>query len=78
MSQQPVTPAVDNITEQLSRADISDANSLQRSGRCGRVNDPPMFDGNPAKLSNFITHVKMSIYSDSSRFVDEITKICEI
>lgn len=47
-----------------------------RNMRANRINDPAMFDGDPSKIANFIGHVKMSIYSDSARFPDEISKIC--
>ncbi|KAG1038307.1 hypothetical protein G6F43_012708 [Rhizopus delemar] len=48
----------------------------QYQPRAARVNDPPIYDGTPGTLANFITHVKMCINVDRSRFANEISKIC--
>lgn len=41
-----------------------------------RINDPPMFDGDPSKIANFIGHVKMYIYTNRASFPDDTSKIC--
>ncbi|KAI8368331.1 uncharacterized protein BYT42DRAFT_469467, partial [Radiomyces spectabilis] len=39
------------------------------------INKPPLFDGTPSKLEDFIVHVKMNIFNDSARYSTEISKI---
>lgn len=64
-----------HVFDELTPAAVSYSTNPFRNGRSNRINDPPTFDGDPSKIANFIGHVKMSIYSDSSRFQDEVSKI---
>lgn len=41
-----------------------------------KIKEPPMFDGDPTKIANFIGHVKMYIYTNRSSFPDDTSKIC--
>ncbi|CEJ04679.1 hypothetical protein RMCBS344292_18634 [Rhizopus microsporus] len=48
----------------------------QYQPRAARVSDPPIYDGAPETLANYITHVKMCTNIDRSRFANEISEIC--
>ncbi|ORE07044.1 hypothetical protein BCV72DRAFT_188514, partial [Rhizopus microsporus var. microsporus] len=50
--------------------------SPQYQPKVARINDPPIHDCTLERLASYITHVKICINIDRSRFLNEISKIC--
>lgn len=69
--------AIDDISSGLAETTITEPQPRNTTRvRSSRINDPPIFHGDPSRTNPFITHVKMSIFADKSRFPTEISKIC--
>lgn len=69
---------IEALTEQMKSVTTSEGKKIpvKEFVRSGRINDPPTFDGNPGKISAFIIHVNLCIFSDVARFPDDLSKIC--
>ncbi|KAG1021020.1 hypothetical protein G6F43_014294 [Rhizopus delemar] len=79
------TSKIAQVEDQMANLTVSPSDSIRAANtndvpsafqlppqyqpRATRVNDPPIYDGTPGTLANFLTHVKMCINVDRSRFM---------